>query len=179
MSAGRLILVKHAMPVVLPGVPAAQWVLGEAGRAGARALAGEIANFGPTAVVASLEPKARETGEIVARELGVPFETAADLHEHERRTVVFEASRGQFEANVRAFFERPDELVYGEETARQAGDRFERAVRGLLERHPVGTLVVIAHGTVISLLVSRWRGDDPFTLWGSLGLPSFVVLPLP
>lgn len=39
-------------------------------------------------------------------------------------------------------------------------------------------LAIVAHGRVISLLVSRAAGLDAYELWLRLGLPSFVVLDL-
>ncbi len=56
---------------------------------------------------------------------------------------------------ARAFFERPDELVWGHETARQAGSRFEGAVRRVLDEWEEDVVVIVAHGTVISLLVAQ------------------------
>jgi broad specificity phosphatase PhoE len=48
-----------------------------------------------------------------------------------------------------------------------------------VESHPNQNLAIVAHGTVISLFVSRLTNADPFLLWKRLGLPSFVVLSLP
>jgi broad specificity phosphatase PhoE len=49
----------------------------------------------------------------------------------------------------------------------------------VLERYPGETLAVAAHGTVITLYVTQYTQDDPFTFWDRLGLPSIVVLDLP
>jgi hypothetical protein len=40
-------------------------------------------------------------------------------------------------------------------------------------------VVVVAHGTVISLYVAGRTGAPPFGLWKRLGLPSFVVVTVP
>jgi broad specificity phosphatase PhoE len=40
-------------------------------------------------------------------------------------------------------------------------------------------MVILTHGTVLSLFVSRATGMEPFALWNRLGLPSFVVLRFP
>ncbi len=37
-------------------------------------------------------------------------------------------------------------------------------------------ITIVAHGTVISLLVARHNGLDAYALWRSLGLPSFCIL---
>jgi broad specificity phosphatase PhoE len=49
----------------------------------------------------------------------------------------------------------------------------------LLERCKTGNLVVIAHGTVITLLVWKFNEIEPIVLWQQLKNPSFVVLALP
>jgi hypothetical protein len=56
--------------------------------------------------------------------------------------------------------------------------RFASALNAILEDNK-GTVLVVSHGTVISLFVSRATGIDGFSLWRRLGLPSFVVLSLP
>jgi broad specificity phosphatase PhoE len=181
-----LILVKHARPVVDPVVPSAEWRLGDAGREGARALAPHLKAFEPIAVVSSVEPKAWETAAIVAQRLGVPCAAVEGLHEHERRGAGFAGTHDEFRAKVKALFERPDELVFGDETARQAQVRFTAAVEGALaqwapfaEGDAQRSLVVVAHGTVISLVVAAWCGVAPFPLWDQLGLPSYVVVSMP
>jgi len=40
------------------------------------------------------------------------------------------------------------------------------------------TVVIVAHGTVISLFISRLIGSSDWLLWNELGLPSFVVIDL-
>jgi broad specificity phosphatase PhoE len=39
-----------------------------------------------------------------------------------------------------------------------------------------GTLAVVAHGTVITLLVSRLLDLEPFDLWSKLRMPAMLVL---
>ncbi len=173
-----LILTKHSLPEIDPAVPAAEWRLSEEGRRRCEPLAERLAAYRPWIVVSSIEPKARETAAIVAGRLRVPCETAAGLHEHDRRGVGF-MSPPVFEASMAAFFARPAELVLGGETATQAQDRFSSAVTAVLAGHSDGDIVVVAHGTVISLYVAPRVGVAPFDLWRRLGLPSFLVLSLP
>jgi broad specificity phosphatase PhoE len=77
---------------------------------------------------------------------------------------------------ARGFFAKPYQLVWGGETAEEAGGRFEGAVRGVLDERKEGVDTIVAHGTVISLLVARHNDLDASALWRSLGLPSFCVL---
>jgi broad specificity phosphatase PhoE len=176
--ARRLILVKHAAPAIVPAVPAADWRLSAAGRRDCARLAAHLAAWRPARLVASREPKAAETAELVARRLGLPWETAAGLHEHDRRAVGF-LDPAAWQAAMAAFFAEPDRLVFGAETAAQAGARFAAAVEAVLARHPAGDLAVVAHGTVIALYVAQRAGLPAHAFWQRLGLPGFVVLALP
>ncbi len=98
-----------------------------------------------------------------------------DLHEHERISVPY-LSRAEFESAVREFFSNPDELVFGSETANQAHERFSRAVACALSQVDQSKIVIVAHGTVISLFVSRLTGQSGYEIWSGLGLPCLAVL---
>src|SRR5687768_4949579 len=88
----KLILVRHSQSQIDPNRPASQWSLSEIGRQRCTPLAEQLAEYAPSAIVASREPKATETGSIAAAILDVPFETAEGLHEHERERVGFTSS---------------------------------------------------------------------------------------
>ncbi len=174
----KLILVKHALPQVDRSVPAGRWRLSEEGRRRCRPLANRLAAYQPALIASSVEPKAVETAETVADQLGTPFETAEGLHEHDRSNVSF-LSRQEFERAVAHFFEQPEELVFGRETASQAHQRFKKAVERVTAKCPAGNIVIVAHGTVITLFVADCTGTAPFPFWQRLGLPSLVVLSFP
>lgn len=169
-----LILVKHAMPVLVSGVPAADWTLSEAGRRACVPLAARLATYGPTWIATSEEPKAAETGTLVAAELGLPVTIAPGLHEHDAGDTPI-LGDAQWQATREAFFARPDDLVFGRESANEAGSRFAGAVEAVTDRMRAGG-VIVAHGRVISHFVARTNPIDPFVLSGELGLPSYVVL---
>ena len=170
--AARLVLVKHSHVDVVPGRPPRTWELSAEGRRRAAVLAERLADFGAARVVSSVEPKAIETAEIVAQRLGVPAVIAPGLHEHERETAPFLGAEA-FATAIAWLFDEPQKVVFGEESADAAADRFAAAVDAL---GGDGDEIVVAHGTVIALYVSRVAGIDPYELWQSLELPSYVVL---
>ena len=174
----HLLLIKHSLPQIDESLPAKQWQLSETGRARCEPLARAVAAYAPDVVISSREPKARETAELLAGQLGQTFLLADNLHEHERDGLPF-LSASEFQENVRLFFEKPGELVMGSETADQAHQRFEQAVLKALDSHPKESLALVAHGTVISLFVSRRVGLEAFSLWRRLGLPAMIILSLP
>ena len=175
----KLVLVRHSAPEIIPGVPASQWRLSDEGRLRCEALAAQLATYELSAVVTSTEPKAIETGQIVARILRLPIESAPGLHEHTRPNVGLLASREEFQARVASVFEHPDQLVFGSETGDEAHARIAAAIDAVLRQHPAGNLAIVSHGTVMTLFVARATGLDPIPFWKGLGLPAFAVLSLP
>ena len=174
----RLLLVRHAPVVVDPLRPAASWHLSDEGRAASTRLAEYLRRHDPVVVVSSVEAKACETAAAVADAIGAPWTTAPGLHEHDR-TGVPVMNAEEWHRRLRAAMERPDELVLGCETARGATERFAHALDAVLAAHPGVTVVVVAHGTVISLLVAAHNPVDVFAFWEHLGMPSIVVLEVP
>jgi len=174
----KLILIKHASPLVVPGTPPEKWKLSDKGRESCGPLAEAVRAHAPAIIVASEEPKARETAEIVAKALDVPVETAADLHEHDRTNVPHMRS-GEFISHMEVVFRKPTERVLGRESAVQALDRFERAVNDVVARHPAGNIAIVSHGTVIALLAAEHSERYGFDLWREMQLPSLVVMDLP
>jgi broad specificity phosphatase PhoE len=173
-----LILVRHAAPEIEAGLPGHAWRLSAAGRAQCQPLAEQIRRFYPAMVFSSAEVKAQETAQLLAAHLGLAAQPVDGLHEHARSHYQW-VDQDTFERDVRAFFDHPQALVMGDETADQALARFTTALDGLLARYPGQNLAVVSHGCVISLYVARARGIEAFPFWKGLGMPCAVVLSLP
>jgi broad specificity phosphatase PhoE len=174
-AGGQVIFVKHSLPEIMPDRPANQWRLGEEGRKRCLFLAKALAPYQSDAIVSSSEPKAVETAELIAKSLGMANQIVEGLHEHQRDNEPFDKSDTNFQEKIACFFEHPDQLVYGREKADQAHKRFLTAVNVVLETYRKRRVIIVAHGTVISLLLARANQFEPLPLWKSLGLPSFVV----
>ena len=175
-----LALIRHAAAQIEPDLPAAEWRLSANGRALTRQLAPQLIPWRLNRIITSVEPKAVETGQILAEELGLPRQTAVNLHEHDRQGTPYFARHEDFVAAVTRFFTHPDELVLGRETAVQARDRFVTAVNRLLTAHPQENLAIVAHGTVITLYICHANsGIDPVTFWQKLTTPAVLILSLP
>jgi broad specificity phosphatase PhoE len=170
-----LILVKHAMPEIEPGVPASRWHLSAGGREASAWFARQLASYAPARVFSSAEPKAHETAQIIAGHLGLGCEPIEALGEHRRDAVPLLAG-DDFAAAVRRCLENPASLVFGSETANEALARFRSAMDAVQNKIGDGDILVVAHGTVISLYVSALTGTAPFAIWQQLGLPSCVVM---
>jgi len=171
----KLILIKHAPPQQDPNVSSHDWKLSEAGKAKAAALAERLRPHAPQRILTSDEPKAIETGEIIAAALGVPGEIIPDLHEHDRSNVPQMPTR-EFISSMALFFKRRNELVLGKETAEQAERRVRGAIDGILSKHAGEDVAIVTHGTVLALYLASLLRTDAFELWRRWGLPSYVVI---
>lgn len=170
----KLILIKHAKPQVDPNLPPEEWSLSDEGKRLCAPLAEKVLAHHPTMLLSSTETKAFETAQLIAPTLGLTPDAANDLFEHDRSNEPHMDTR-EFISLVALFFQKPDELVLGLETADEAYDRFAAAVDAALAAHG-GDLAIVTHGTVIALFLQRRCGQDPFQTWRRMGLPSFIVL---
>jgi broad specificity phosphatase PhoE len=95
-----------------------------------------------------------------------------DLHENDRTGFSY-LPMAEFEQTILEFFTKPDDLIMGKETARQAQQRFAKQIDNLDTRL---TTAVIAHGTVNSLFTALHNDIDVMGFWKRLQLPSYIVL---
>ena len=166
-----MLLVRHSAPELDPSVPSEEWRLSEDGQRRCGPLAERLALHHPRILLASTEPKARETAELVAPALGLEVQLSDGVRETARRTVGWLAAE-EIDRGIRELFERPGEVVFGEESAEAALARFEAVVAGLQQ-----PAVVVTHGTVLSLYAAPRIGRDAYELWTSLELPDIVEVP--
>ncbi|HZW05211.1 MAG TPA: histidine phosphatase family protein [Anaerolineaceae bacterium] len=174
----RLILVKHSLPEIVFDRPPSQWRLSAEGRRRCLTLASRLASYYPARVITSPEQKAYETARRVSQKLGVPLLINDRIYEHRRDQVAYLPGE-QFRQSVQQMMQRPELRVFGEESAAESLARFSNAIWRLLEQFPSQTLVVVSHGTVISLFAAACCQLEPFELWNRLGLPAYLVLRTP
>ncbi len=79
---------------------------------------------------------------------------------------------------MRDLFAQPDSAVFGSESASAALTRFTAAVGRITSDEP-DDVVIVSHGTVISLYVGARADVSAAELWATLGFPSYVTLELP
>lgn len=174
-----LILVRHSVVKQQRDESSHTWELTAEGRTRCITLAQQIQIYQPQVIVTSAEPKAIQTGQVVAQQLHLPVETEPDLGEHRRATAPYFDSEAEFKAHIRKLLTQPDKLVFGEETGTQACTRFCSAIETILKRHVGKNIAAVTHGTVMALFVAQVTGIDPVSFWESLAMPAYVVLELP
>ena len=171
---GRLILVKHGKPEIVEDQPRWGWRLSEEGRIAARKLASRLAHFTPTHLFASPEIKATDTAREIGTVLGLTVEIDAGFGEHRADDQPF-GTQAAFEADVARLFAEPESVVMGEETGAAAYARFDEAMARIIDASDA-TRVVVSHGRIITLWLSRRLGFAPMAFWKRLGLASAVVV---
>jgi broad specificity phosphatase PhoE len=175
----KLILVRHAAPETDPCVAPPQWPLSDAGRQSCAALASELAPYFPAVLVTSREAKAVETAALLGRELKTGYKAVAGLQEHARNSVGW-LGEDEYRTGLASLYETRAEVVFGDESADQARLRFTSALEALLAQHPDENVVVVTHGTVMTLFIQNvMPGTVPMEFWQRLGLPSAAILSRP
>lgn len=171
-----LILIRHSKPQMMPHINSHDWVLSEKGQALSQSLANKLAPYGITRMITSVEPKARETGQLIAERLGISWEQAEGLHEQLRYTVGWMESEEERIEAIRQLFRKPSEVVFGEESANDALARFSKAIRTVRTHYPDDILGIATHGTVMALFLQAFAGLDAFEFWQSMVTPMAVIL---
>ncbi len=183
MSGPDLVLVRHARSLPVPGLAPSSWPLVAGAMEATAALGMALASVtlergGGGAidlVVSSHEVKAVATARSLAHSLGTVAITAPGLEEH-RRPDAGLLEQSEFEATMRRFFASPEALVFGDETASEARERFRTAILALRRERPDSRSAIVTHGTVMTLLLAAPNSLEPYALWRSLRMPEAVVV---
>lgn len=175
----QIILIRHSITEQDAKEVSSQWHISEKGREKCELLAKQLAPLGLTMLISSEEPKAIETAELTAERLGITARSARGLQEHVRENVGYFESKEEFDSKMRAMFDKPDEIVFGNESAIQARNRFGLALTELVRSNPRKRLGIVTHGTVMSLFICEKNNLDGFDYWNKLGMPAYAALSLP
>jgi broad specificity phosphatase PhoE len=166
----RLVLIRHAEPLVSGGTPGAQWRLTNEGKENAGALGRRIDERSPTPLVwTSPERKARETAEHAFP--SVPTVVREELGEVEKpwyptTDELTQAVASYLGGEIVAGWERREDVI-----ARLSPLRADVG--------PGERLAVVSHGVLLTV----WLNDegvleDPFAFWSELRTPDAWELDL-
>ncbi len=166
-------LVRHGRPLIKPGVPASDWQLDQSSSVQLTALreSGVLPSQG--CWTSSPEPKALATARALADELVTVDD---DLREAFRPAGW--VSKGEFERRVVASMtdlEHPG--AEGWETGAATAARARAAVSRALDRPGGDDLVLVGHGTSLTLLVAELLGQPPdVAAWRHLLMPDHCAI---
>ena len=171
----ELLLIKHAPPEIMPEVISHRWVLSAEGRTRCGWLAEVCRARGVAHIFASPEPKALETAALVAMDLGLPVRPLEGLQENDRTDLGF-VSAAALEARIAAFFDDPDAVVMGRESAQGVLTRFQAAIDIAAQDATDGAVAVVTHGTAMSAFIAAHNSVAPLDLWRDLTLPGVALM---
>jgi broad specificity phosphatase PhoE len=174
----NLILIRHSVPKIEKDVPAKEWHLSQEGMDRCMYLADTVRRYSPDKLFSSNEVKAKETAQLIASNLNNTYQIIDGLHEQDRGSLKW-LDRSKFIEMIHKGFRNPESLIFGNETANQANNRFTHTIKSLMTLHPQCSLAVVTHGTVITLFVAEAVGIEPYSFWNGLGIPSVIVLSFP
>ncbi|MGR9344016.1 histidine phosphatase family protein [Rhizobium leguminosarum] len=171
----RIVLVRHGLPSIEGDIPSIDWSLSAPGKAAAIELAKYLSGFRVKEIRSSPEKKALQTAALIADRLALPICLDSDLREHDRSKVGYIA-RTDFEAGITRLLEHPHQLTFGDESADAVFTRMDQAVARARKARPSGDLMIVTHGTAMSIYAARVLRVDPLAFWRSLSMPTAVVL---
>jgi broad specificity phosphatase PhoE len=148
-----------------PELAVVEWGLSERGRERARLVARALPRV--RWIYSSPEVKAEHAARLIGEELGLGITLVGGLAEIDRAATGY-LPEPEFWANYQEFIDRPSYSARGWETADVAQQRIVSTVEQIIEQvadeiededeDPDGELVLVSHGGVGALLLSRLRG---------------------
>jgi broad specificity phosphatase PhoE len=162
-----VILVRHALPEIVRGVPSSEWGLSEAGREDCVLLAHALPPDLAPVVYSSGIPKAMETAAVIALRRGLRTAVDARLREVDQPPEWVEDHR----AKVLGYLAGRDGFDW--EPREQAVARFDAAIGDIVASGDgdAGDVVVVAHGLVMTLWVATVAEINAGAWWEALTLP--------
>ncbi len=162
----RLVLVRHARPVTVPGASPETWELDERAREDCVLLAHALRDLESPAIVSSPEPKARETATVLGLRLGVPVTEDDAFREATRPPEWVE----DYRAAAIAYLASGGDSRWEPHTAVVV--RFAAAIERARKANPNRDLIAVSHGLAITLFLNALGLVDPIPFWDNLSLPA-------
>lgn len=154
-----LYYVTHPQVQIDAAIPVPEWGLSDIGRARAVAMLDQPWVGSIRRIVSSGERKAIETGETLARHLGLAVEVREGMHENDRSATGF-LPPPEFEAVANQFFANPHKSIRGWERAIDAQQRIVSEIDAVLGGDEAGDIAVVGHGGVGTLLQLSLSGRE-------------------
>jgi len=182
MAADKLVLVRHAQPIVVSSQPSDSWPIDSEGKEALKVLALFLSVDLGTTIWSSTETKAQETAAEIAKTFSLKVQSDARLCEVRRPWM--EDPQDYTEVATRLL---AGERIADWEDRKAAQTRISEAIEDLRESHDGEYLVAVTHGLVMTLYLesigaidARSRGPvDPIEFWSNLGFPDAWRIDLP
>ncbi|MBT7903720.1 histidine phosphatase family protein [Candidatus Woesearchaeota archaeon] len=172
-----IIFWRHAKTLKDSSIPVSQWILTEDGVKNAQEVAETKVFDDVDIIITSTEPKAYETALPVATRLKKEIIRIPELSEINRDKGKM-MSKDEYDFMKKKIFEDLDYTDHGWETCNSALNRFSTAVKKIDEQYENKRILIVAHGTVMSLFFASLQGklDNLMSRWKGLGFCDFGIV---
>jgi broad specificity phosphatase PhoE len=172
-----LVFLRHAETKKDKNIRVSQWILTESGKKSAEDLAESGIFDDVDVIISSGEEKAYLTAKPFADRLGKKIVRVPELNELNRDKGEM-MSKEEYDQMKVKIFEDLDYTDHGWETARHALNRFKQAVDKIDEQYENKKILIVAHGTVMTLYFAYLQNklDDIFSRWKGLGFCGWGIV---
>lgn len=164
----KYILLRHAETIKDPNTHPKDWLLTSDGLEKINTYITEGKFNGITKILSSTESKAVATGKPIAEFLGLPIEEMEEFVEVKREKKFL--TDDEFLDQKKRELTNLDEIENGVESANSALGRFEGGIQKLEKHYSGENILVITHGTIMTLYLAKLNDDfeNIFKNWGRL-----------
>ena len=138
------------------------------GKKQAKTLAARLKGISFDVIYSSPLPRAKETSEIISKELGRPIEVWEDIQETRNPKEVISLSRSSSKAKrikrlVRQNYHKRDWRYSDEETFDELNERGRKVITHLLKHHKGQNVLCVSHAGMIKMILARMIFEDSLT----------------
>lgn len=170
----KIVLVRHSKTNIEPEIDSTQWRLSEDGRQAAAKLAEDPAFKDCELIYSSLQPKAIDTAEIIGKALNIPALQEEGLAELSSVTSGFIED---YAGTVHKLYAGEIANINDGETLQQAIDRFNAAIKSIVDQHrDVPKIAIVSHANVLSLFTAQYCDNKAIDLHNTIAMPDIAVL---
>lgn len=173
----KIIFLRHAKTKVDNTLPIADWFLTDDGVKHAKEVSSDPIFDDVDLIFASTERKAVDTAKPITERLGKEIIQVENLGEIKRPNAE-KITLEEYKRLKSIVFSDFDKSESGWETVNRALSRFSKAVEEIDRKYENKVILIVAHGTVMSLYFANIQGkmDELFSRWKSLGFCEWGVV---
>lgn len=172
----KLILVRHSQSTFDKDRPIRLWKLSETGVERASNLSESSLFVNVDLYVTSPQLKATHTCALIASNHPAPIQVHSGLDE---TTSVTNKIIDDFENEMHTYLHSSDYSMNGWETAKEAKERLAKSISEIVKQwvdNWLEKIVIVSHGTVLSLFSADFLGKSPYEFHHLLRMPDIAVL---
>ncbi len=138
------------------------------GKKQAKTLAGRLKGISFDVIYSSPLARARQTSEIISKEVGRPIEVWEDIQETRNPKEVVALSRSSPRARkikklIRQNYHKGDWRYSDEETFNELNERGKKVIAHLLKHHKGQNVLIVSHAGMIKMILARMIFEDSLT----------------